>query len=178
MIMMLFSLLIYTMSYRKIYSYDDLDLFSKKYAKIIANIYKELNKDKDIIHPTEEKYKKLLQDALNEVTDVDRCLGKYLSGKNKNQRCQASPHGNSKYCLRHTSQNPENKQLQETDLKLLKDTIELINKNNQIYESDLKILKDAVESIKKNKKHHDSDPKILEDAIKLLNKTNLNHPEI
>jgi hypothetical protein len=97
------------MSHIKI-SYDDVHYLLKEHAKIIKNKYKELNKE-NIIHPTEQEYEKFLQDILSKATDVSQCLGIYIAGKNKNQRCKAVPHPGSKYCLKHRSQDLESQQI-------------------------------------------------------------------
>jgi hypothetical protein len=144
------------MSYKRAYSYDDLDLFSREHVKIIAAIYEELNKgiiikNKNIIHPTEQQYKKIFEDALNKITGTDRCLGTYVSGKHKNERCRAPPHSNSKYCLKHRSQDPENMQLLELKNKLENP------ENKQLYETDPQILREAIELFKKSKLNQDEE---------------------
>lgn len=95
------------MSDRKVYSYDDIYLLFKEHAEIIDSKFNELNKDKNIIHPTEKDYEQFLKDILDKSTNIVRCLGIYMRGKNKNQRCQAAPHEGSKYCLQHKTQDPE-----------------------------------------------------------------------
>jgi hypothetical protein len=112
------------MSYKKIFSYDDLDILSKEYAKIIANKYEELNKDKNIILLTEQEYRELLYNAIDKISDVARCLGTYVSGKKRGGRCQASPQPNSKYCLQHKNQGSENKQQQEPVSEAVENVIE------------------------------------------------------
>jgi hypothetical protein len=101
------------MSDRKFYSYDDLDLFSRKYTELINNKLKELNKDKNIILPTELDYKKLAEEALKKMIGIGQCWGTYVSGKNRGDRCLASPHPNSNYCLKHKTQDPRYKQILE-----------------------------------------------------------------
>jgi hypothetical protein len=136
------------MSYRKIYSYEDLDLFYKECTKIISNKLEELNQDKTIIQPSKKEYEKLLE----KVTNVVRCSGIYLSGKHKGKRCQAPPHENSKYCLNHKNQDPKNKQQSHKEnIKTLEDTVELIKKSERPTEAELKALKDSIESLKKLK---------------------------
>jgi hypothetical protein len=139
------------MSYRKIYSYDDLDLFYKECSEILSNILKELNKNKPIIQPSKKEYEKILEDTLEKVSNVVRCSGMYLSGKHKGKRCQAPPYENSKYCLNHKNQDPKNKQSHELNIKSLQDTIESIRKNKQPTEAELKALEDSIESLKKFK---------------------------
>jgi len=108
------------MSDNKIYSYNDLDLLSKKYAKVIDNEFEKLNQNKNIIHPTEQKYKELLENTLKEVTGTGQCLGTYVSGKHKGEHCKASPHINSKYCLKHQTQDPEKKKAKRRISELIK----------------------------------------------------------
>jgi hypothetical protein len=126
------------MTSRKVYSYDDLDNFCKKYIKFIIENLDELNKN--IIHPTEDEYKKFWYNILEKTTDVKRCLATYTSGKHKGQRCQASQSADSKYCLNHLSQGLKSKQSSEADLtdsiisELLskaEQIIDLINKSKQ-----------------------------------------------
>lgn len=125
------------MSHRKTYSYDDVYLLFKKHVEIINNRLKELNGN--IIYPTEQEYEQFIKNLLEKSTNEARCLGIYLRGKYKNQRCHASPHPGLKYCLRHRSQdpndkyinqNPENKEIYETDPEILKKAIELFKKTN------------------------------------------------
>src|SRR5262245_59721455 len=117
------------MSHRKIYSYDDVCTLLKEHAEIIDIKFEKLNENKNITNPTEQEYKKLLQTLLEKATNVVQCIGIYLRGKNKDQRCQAPPHSGSNYCLKHRSQDPKNKQFYETDPKLLEEAIEMIKKN-------------------------------------------------
>jgi hypothetical protein len=132
------------MSYRKIYSYDDIDNFAKEHRKFIIDLYKELNKDIIITHPTEQQFEKLLYEILEKVTNIRRCAGVYVSGKNKNKRCHAFSHLNSEYCLNHIGQGLQNKQLHETDPRIL----ELIKKNENLNPEDFE---KALESFKKSK---------------------------
>ena len=115
------------MSYRKIYSYDDLDKFPEEFTKIVENLFKDLNKNKDITYPTTQQYEKLIQNVLEKITDVKRCLGKYVRGRNKGKRCQALPHENSNYCLQHKNQDPDNNP-DEPEPKTLEEAKELLKK--------------------------------------------------
>jgi hypothetical protein len=114
------------MSYRKIYSYDDLDKFPEEFAKIIGDLLEKLNKDKDITYPTAQQYEQLIQEVLEKITDVKRCLGKYVRGRNKGKRCQALPHENSNYCLQHKNQDPDKPD--EPEPKTLEEAKELLRK--------------------------------------------------
>jgi hypothetical protein len=125
------------MSYRKVYSYDDLAAFFSEHFKFITKEYEEIN-DKNITHPNEQRYKEFSENILGKVSGVARCLGIYVSGKHKGERCQAAPQPNSKYCLNHSnqdSQDPEIKdfsrkvaELREKDPEKFKEAIELFNK--------------------------------------------------
>lgn len=110
---------------KKVLTYDDLDNFSRELIRLIYEKYKELNTNKDIVHPTEQAYEELSKDAANNSIAISRCLGIYVGGRNKGKRCQASPHTNSKYCLNHINQAPKYKKEQhENEIKLLREKIE------------------------------------------------------
>src|SRR4051794_790495 len=96
---------------KKIYSYEDLDNFYEECVKLIGRKFDELNCDKIIFHPTDQDYKNISREAIEKVTEIPRCLGIYVSGKNKGQRCQAPPYLDTNYCAKHKSQDPEKKQL-------------------------------------------------------------------
>lgn len=96
----------YIMTHRKVFSIDNVHPFLKEHANLIDNMFKELNKDKGIIHPTIHDYEKFLQYILEQLTNTVQCSGIHLTGKNKNQRCQAIPQPGSKYCLKHRTQDP------------------------------------------------------------------------
>jgi hypothetical protein len=131
------------MSHKKVYSYDDVYLLFKEHAEIINNKFKELNKN--IIYPTEKEYEQFIKDILEKTIDKERCAGMYLRGKNKNQRCQAPPHPGLKYCLRHRSQDPNDKYgNQNPEIK-------------DIYETDPQILREAIELFKKSKLNQDDE---------------------
>ena len=116
----------YQMADKKIYTQVDLNICSSEHIKIIDEEFKRLNKDKNITHPSEKEYKIISQQILKMLADKTRCRGIYLKGKYKNQRCQASPHPGSNYCLNHKNQDPNNKELLETDPKIL---LELLRKS-------------------------------------------------
>jgi hypothetical protein len=110
------------MSYRKVYLYDDLKFF----AELIDNEFKKLNKDKDIIYPTEQRYKELIKDAIDKITGIVRCQGIYATGIHKGENCRAVPYGDSKYCRKHEYQNPKNKEGEKAKSRIK----ELINLKN------------------------------------------------
>lgn len=128
------------MSYRKVYSYDDIDKFAREYCKFISDLYK----DTTTTQPTKEQLEKALYRILEKVTDIRRCVGIYVSGKNKNKRCQALSQPNSRYCLNHIGQGLQNEQIHETNPRIL----ELIKKNENL---DLEDFEKAIESLKKSK---------------------------
>lgn len=108
------------MSDRKIYSQDDLADFSIKYAKSIESKYKELNNDKDLVHPSEHEYKQISETIIDELVNEDRCVAIYLTGKKKDKRCQAAPRKGSKYCNKHQTRDTGNKKEPETLEEALK----------------------------------------------------------
>lgn len=112
------------MSIKKVYSYEDLNKFSRELIKLIHNELKKLNTNNSIIYPTEQRYEELSENAAKKLTNTDRCLGIYLTGKNKGKRCQASPYADSKYCLKHITQDPINKRTHEEEIKHLRESIE------------------------------------------------------
>jgi len=116
------------MADKKIYNSNDLNDFATEYAKLISTKFNELNADKNIIHPTALEFKEMANKIMGKLTDTNRCLGIHLTGKNKNKRCQAAPHYGSRYCLKHRSQDTENKKIYETNPEILKEAIELFKK--------------------------------------------------
>ena len=62
-----------------------------------------------------------------------------MSGKHKGEKCRASQHGDSKYCLKHINQHPQYKKDQETKSKIS----ELVEKakedpgNKKLYEKQI-----------------------------------------
>jgi hypothetical protein len=100
------------MPYRGVCSFDDLDILFNEYTKIIGKRYSELNKN--IISPTEQEFKTFWEETLKKLHGVERCQAIYLSGKHKDERCRASPHGYSKYCQKHIKQDPNYKRYLES----------------------------------------------------------------
>jgi hypothetical protein len=132
---MVLLLLVHTMSHRKTYLYDDMSIL----AKIIDEKFRKLNENKDTIYLTEQEYKECIEYAIEKITGVARCQGIYVSGKHRNEKCRASPHGDSKYCLKHINQHPQYKKDQETKSKIS----ELVEKakhdpgNKKLYETQI-----------------------------------------
>lgn len=121
------------MSLKKVYTYEDLNDFSIELIKLINDKFKKLNADKNITYPTRQDYEELSDIASKILNVTNRCLGIYITGRNRGKRCQASPRPGSKYCLNHQSQDPDNKpdksdENNELDPEILKEAIELLKK--------------------------------------------------
>ena len=102
------------MSYRKVYLYDDLEFV----IDLVDNEFRKLNKDKDIIYPTEQRYKELIKNAIDKITGIVRCKGIYVTGKHKGENCRAAPYGDSKYCRKHEYQAPKNKEVDNAQSRI------------------------------------------------------------
>jgi hypothetical protein len=134
------------MSYRKVYSYDDLAAFFSEHFKFLTKEYEKIN-DKNITHPNEQRYKEFSENILEKVTGVARCLGIYVSGKHKSERCQAAPQPNSKYCLNHSNQDTESKDLRKTTPEIF----ELLKKSEQDPENKELYKNQIIELLRKTK---------------------------
>jgi hypothetical protein len=115
------------MGNKKSYTQDDLNELSTELIKFITTKYEELNKDKSIARPTDQEIKEFLESIIENLTG-GQCLATYISGKHKGDRCQAAPHPGSKYCLKHRSQDPDIKNIFETDQKTIMEAIDFFKK--------------------------------------------------
>jgi hypothetical protein len=91
------------MPYKRVCSYDDLDLLFREYTKTIVGRIKELGEN----GPTEQEYKLFWEKAMEKLRGIKRCEAIYKTGKHEGDRCQASPDTNSKYCRKHKHLDPE-----------------------------------------------------------------------
>jgi hypothetical protein len=91
------------------YTQDDLDELYAEYAQFIIAKYKELNKHKDITHPTDQEMKEFWGIAIGNLTG-GRCMATYLSGKHEGERCTAATVPGFKYCKKHKTLDAKYKQ--------------------------------------------------------------------
>jgi hypothetical protein len=120
------------MTYKKIYSYEDFDNFCEEYIKFITNTPDKID---------EQKYKEILYSILEKVTGVKRCLGVYTSGKNKDKRCHATQHMNSKYCLNHKNQDLKSMQISEKDPEFVEKAVGFFkDETEELLDADPKFL--------------------------------------
>ena len=72
-----------------------------------------------------------LKNATKMLPSIERCVAVYVTGKHKGERCQASPHSDSNFCLKHRHKDPKIKEYYKADPKVITELLKNIKLNDQ-----------------------------------------------